>query len=300
MLDDLLGRDFGRHATDSAAYAAELQAARGEVDAKRLVRYVQVCTHTLGEHLADWDASRRAAELTLEGRIPDSETGRAWAYLSIARLLAGDVAGAASAELAWCGAADNFSSAALELKFLLVSALTGAKRAGEAMPLYRMALDLARRMGPAAPHRAIAQVSGALATDLLEAPSRTADEAALMSVAADAAHEASLIDGDWYADLTGNYLKALVANVSGKPDLAIEYVGRARAIIAENEPCPVDEAFLHLTLAHAYALRGETEISLRELTASDAIVAGWNKPGLLRWHAEERARVFPDMPPRSA
>jgi hypothetical protein len=300
MLDTLLGKDFGRHATDSAAYAADLEAARGEVDAKRLVRYVQVCTHTLGEHLSDWDAARRAAELTLEGRTPDAETGRAWAYLSIARLLAGDVARAATAELAWCGAADNFSSAALEVKFLLVSALVGAKRAGEAMPLYRAALDLARRMGPAAPHHAIAEVSGALATDLLEAPSRTADEAALMEIAADAAHEASLIDGDWYADLTGNYLKALVANVLGKPDVAIEHVARARAIIAENEPCPVDEAFLHLTLAHAYALRGETELSARELAASDAIVAGWSKPGLLRWHAEERARVFPDIPPRTA
>ena len=300
MLDDLLGKDFGRHATDSAAYAADLQAARAEVDAKRLVRYVQVCTHTLGEHLSDWDAARRAAELTLEGRIPDAETGRAWAYLSVARLLAGDVAKAATAELAWCGAADNFSSAALELKFLLVSALTGAKRAGEAMPLYRAALGLARRMGSTVPHHAIAQVSGALATDLLEAPSRTGDEAALMEIAAGAAHEASLIDGDWYADLTGNYLKALVANVSGKPDLAIEHVERARAIIAQHEPCPLDEPFLHLTLAHAHALRGEADISARELAASDAIVAGWSKPGLLRWHAEERARVFPNIPARTA
>ncbi len=299
MLDDLLGKDFGRHATDSAAYAAELRAARGEVDAKRLVRYVQAYTHTLGEHLADWDAARHAAELTLDDRVPDAETGRAWAYLSIARLLAGDVAGAATAELAWCGAADNFSSAALELKFLLVSALVGAKRAGEAMPLYRAALDLARRMGPVAPYPAIAQVSGALATDLLEAPSRTADEAALMEIAADAAHKASLIDGDWYADLTGNYLKALVANVLGKPDLAIEHVERARAIIAQNQPCPVDEAFLHLTLAHAHALRGEAESSARELAASDAIVAGWSKAGLLRWHAEERARMFPNIPPRT-
>lgn len=300
MLDALLGRDFGRHATDTAAYAADLQAARSEVDAKRLVRYVQVSTHTLGEHLGDWNAARRAAELVLEGRIPDAETGKAWAHLSIARLLAGDVAGAAAAELAWCGAADNFSSAALELKFLLVAALVGAKRAGEATPLYLAALDLARRMGPAAPHHAIAQVSSALATDLLEAPSRMPDEATLMAIAADAAHEASLFDGDWYADLTGNYLKALVANVLEKPDLAIDHVARARAIIAENEPCPVDEAFLHLTLAHAHALRGETELSARELAASDAIVAGWNKPGLLRWHAEERARVFPDTPARTA
>lgn len=300
MLDALLGKDFGRHATDSAAYASELQAARSEVDAKRLVRYVQVCTHTLGEHLADWDAARRTAESVLESRIPDTETCRAWAYLSIACVMAGDVAGAALAELTWCGAANNFSSAALESKFLLVSALTGAKRAGEALPLYLAALDLARRMGPAAPHHAIAQVSSTLATDLLEAPSRTADEAVLMSIAADAAHEASVIDGDWYADLSGNYLKALVANVLGKPGLAIEHVERAHAIITENEPCPVDEAFLHLTLAHAHALRGETEISARELAASDAIVAGWSKPGLLRWHAEERARVFPGIPARTA
>ena len=300
MLNELLGKDFGRHATDSAAYAAELLAARGEVDAARLVRYVQVVTHTLGEHLADWDAARRAAGLVLEDRVPDANTGRAWGHLSVARLLAGDAVGAAEAELAWFATADDVSGVALELKFLLVSALTGAKRADEARPLYAAALAVARRLGPDAPHRAIAQVSSALATDLLEAPSRSHEEAALMSAAADAAHDAGLIDGGWYADLSGNYLKALVANVLEKPDLAIDHVVRARVLIAENQPCPVDEAFLHLTLAHAHALRGEAGASARELAASDAIVAGWDKPGLLRWHAEERARVFPGIPARTA
>jgi hypothetical protein len=300
MLDELLGRDFGRHATDSAAYAADLQAARGEVDAKRLVRYVQVSTHTLGEHLADWGAARRAAELALEGRAPDAETGRAWGYLSIARLLAGDATGAATAELAWLGVADDVRSAAVELKFVLVSALVGSKRAGEAIPLYLAALELARRLGPAAPNLAIGQVSGALATDLLEAPSRTPDEVAVMAIAADAAHEAALVAGNWYADLSSTYLKALVANVMAEPDRAIDLVARARAIIAANQPCPVDEAFLHLTLAHAHALRGERDASARELAASDAIAAGWTeKPGLLRWHAEERARAFPNLPART-
>lgn len=299
MLDELLGKDFGRHATDSKAYAADLATARGEVDAKRLVRYVQVTTHTIGEHLADWAAARHAAELALEGRVPDADTGRAWGYLSVARLLAGDAAGAAEAELAWLGVASDFSSTALELKFLLVSALVGSKRAGEAIPLYRAALDLARRLGPAAPNLAIGLVSSALATDLLEAPSRTPDEVAVMSMAAEAAHEAARIAG-WYPDLSGNYLKALVANVMAEPDRAIALVGRARAIIAENQACPIDEAFLHLTLAHAYALRGDVDISTRELAASDAIVAGWDKPGLLRWHADERARVFPHLPARTA
>src|SRR4051812_41588266 len=133
MLDELLGRDFGRHATDTEAYAAELLAARDEVDAARLVRYVQVSTHTLGEHLADWDAARRAAELTLEGRAATADTGMAWGLLSVARLLSGDAAGAAEAELTWLAAiGGDFQAAALELKFLLVSALVGSKRAGEA------------------------------------------------------------------------------------------------------------------------------------------------------------------------
>jgi hypothetical protein len=294
MLDELLGGDFGRHATDSEAYAAELRAAQGEVDATRLVRYVQVCTHTLGEHLADWDAARQAAELTLEGREPNADTGRAWGYLSVARLLAGDPAGAAASELAWFGAAgEDFRSAALELRFLLVSALVGAKRAGEATALYLAALDLARRLGPSAPWLPIGLVSGALATDLLEAPRRTPDEVAVMSIAADAAHEAAQMAGGWQGDLSGHYLRALVANVMAKPDVAVDHVGRARAIIAANDPRPVDEAFLHLTLAHSYALRGDAEASARELAASDAMVAGWDKPGLLRWHADERARVFP-------
>lgn len=301
MLDDLLGRDFGRHATDTAAYAADLRDAMDEAGSSNLVRYVQTVVHTFGEHLSDWEAARRIAGETLGARTPTAETGKAWGHWSVACLLAGDIAGAAEAELAWFAAAGgDFRSAALELKCLLVSALVGSGQAGEARSVYVSVLGLARSIGPAAPHGAIGQVSGALATELLEAPSRTPEEVDVMSIAAEASYEAAVAEGGWYPEMCACYLKALVANVRGEPDAAMAEVGRARALIAANEPSPVDEAFLHLADAHACALAGEPEASARELAASDAIVAGWDKPGLLQWHAEERARVFPNLPPRMA
>ena len=186
----------------------------------------------------------------------------------------------------------------MELKFLLVAALVGDRRAGAAAPLYRAARDLARNLGEAAPARAIAVASNNLATDLLEAPTRTPDEAAVMRLAADAAHEFWLRCGAWENDERGRYLQALVANVLGEADAALGHVRAALAIIDAHAPQPVDAAFLHLAAAHARHLLGEAAASAAELSRSDAIAAGWDDPGLVAWHAEERARVFPDQPPR--
>jgi hypothetical protein len=303
VLKDLLTQGWAYHATESARFAGELEAS---ADAARqtpdqLARYLRVSTHTIGEHLGDWARARRLGDVVLAGLTPSTETAKAWAHLAIARLLAGDAAGAAEAEIAWLGAAtDGVAAAAIELKFMLVSALVGGGQAAEATPIYLAGLDLARRQEVSSVCQTASAVSNALATELLEAPSRTADAAALMRIAADAAHEFAVKSGGWYDEFCGHYLKALVANVAGEPDTALAHVDQGMALIVANGRSPIDEAFLHLTRAHAYQLRGEPNESRLELSRSDAIAAGFDKPGLLAWHAEERARVFPNLPPRLA
>jgi len=303
MLETLLQQGFSYHATESERLARELEAA---ADAARAapgswVQFLRLSTHTIGEHLDDWPRAARLGDAVLAGQATTSETAKAWAHLSIARLLAGDAAGAAQAELAWLAAAGaDFRGAALELKFMLVAALVGDGHAAAAGPIYKAALALARELGDAAPARAIAVASNNLATDLLEAPTRTPDESAVMRLAADAAHEFWRRCGTWENDQRGRYLLALVANVLGEPDTALGQVEAALAIIADHEPQPVDEAFLHLAAAHAHALNGEGDASALDLAASDAVAATWEDPGLIAWHAEERARVFPDLPPRQA
>jgi hypothetical protein len=303
MLETLLLTGFAYHATESERLAREMEAAADEARAApgSWVPFLRISTHTIGEHLGDWPRAARLGAAVLAGQAPSPETARAWAHLSIARLLAGDAAGAAQAELAWLAASGtDFREAALELKFMLVAALVGDGRAGAAAPVYTAALALARDLGDAAPARAIAVASSNLATDLLEAPTRTPDEAAVMRLAADAGHEFWRRCGTWENDQRGHYLLALVANVLGEPDAALTHIQAALAIVADHEPQPVDEAFLHLAAAHAHALRGEGDASALDLAASDAVAATWDAPGLIAWHAEERARVFPELPPRQA
>jgi hypothetical protein len=296
VLDILLYDGFGEHASDGERYAAELEAAaEEEVPAKHLVQFAKVATHTIGEHLGDWPRARRLGDRLLEGRTPDAETAKAWGHVYVARLLAGDVSGAAEAEIDGCrGAGADFRAAVVEMKFLLVAALVGVERAPEASAIYLGALELARTLGEAAPSRAIAVASSNLATELLEAPSRTDAEAALMQRAAAAGHEFWLKCGNWLNDARGDYLDALVANVLGEPAKAMVHIDHGLSLIAANGGAPVDETFLHLARAHALHLAGDDEAAASELELSDSDAEGWDDQGLSAWYAEERARVMPD------
>ncbi|HXQ13864.1 MAG TPA: hypothetical protein VN814_04485 [Caulobacteraceae bacterium] len=299
MLDILLYDGFDHHAAGAERYASELEAAaQAEVPPKHLVQFAKVAVHTIGEHLGDWPRARRLADRLLSGRPPDAETAKAWGHLYVARLLAGDGAGAAQAEIAFCtGVGADFRAAIVEMKFMLVAALVGSGRAAEGAALYQGALDLARTLGDAAPHRAIAVAGNNLATELLEAKSRTADEAELMRRAAAASHEFWLRCGDWLNDARGDYLEALVANVLGDAAAALGHADRALALIAANGGAAIDETFLHLARANALRLAGDDEASVAELELSDNDALGWDDEGLVSWYVEERTRTIPDAPP---
>ena len=293
MVETLLNDGWAYHATESARFASELEAAAdADIAPGLLVQFLKVSTHTIGEHLDDWPRARRLGERVLAGHAPDAETAKAWAHLWVARTLAGDPVAAAEAELACLAASgDDFRPPLIEARFLLVAALVGVGRAAEASTIYVAALGLARRLGDAAPHRAIGVASNNLATDLLEAPSRTPDEAALMALAAEASHEFWLKCGTWEHDERGRYLRALVANVLDRPDEALGHVDAGLAVIAANGAAPIDETFLRLARAHALKLAGDGEASAAELAISDAAVEDWTNPGLRSWYADERART---------
>jgi hypothetical protein len=298
MLDILLYDGFDHHADDGAHYAAELEAAAdGEVATKHLIQFAKVAVHTIGEHLGEWPRAKALVGRVLRGHAPAAETARAWGHLYVAAMLSGDAAGAAEAEIAFCrGMGADFRAAVVEMKFMLVAALVGCGRPGEGAAIYGGALDLARSLADAAPNRVIAIASNNLATELLEAPSRTDAEAELMRRAGAASHEFWLKCGDWINDARGDYLEALVANVLGEPARALSHVDRGLALIAANGGAAVDETFLHLARAHALRLAGDDAASLAELELSDDDAFGWDDDGLIAWYAEERSRTMPDAP----
>src|SRR5579872_7165360 len=231
MLDELLAEGFDHHAAEPERVAQELEAASLDgAGAATLVEFLRVANHTVGEHLRDWPRARRLAERALDARTPTGETAKAWAHLSVARLLAGDPAAALSAELVFIGArGGDVAPPMIEARFMLVAALVGCGRAAEAASVYEAALGLAEALGDAAPHRPVAVASNNLASELLEQPTRTDEEDALMVRAADAAHVFWLKCGDWKNDERARYLKALVANVRRRPEEALTHVKDALA-----------------------------------------------------------------------
>jgi hypothetical protein len=302
MLDILLYEGFDDHNAGADRYAAELEAAaQDEVPGKHLVQFAKVAVHTIGEHLGDWPRARRLTDRLLAGRAPDAETAKAWGHLYVARLLAGDGAGATQAQIAFCSSQGaDFRAAIVEMNFMLVAALVGCGRAAEGAAIYQGALDLARTLGDAAPHRAVAVASNNLATELLEAESRTAAEAELMQRAAAASHEFWLKCGDWLNNARGHYLEALVANVLGDAAGALDHADRALGLIAANGGAAIDETFLHLARAHALRLAGDGEASAAELELSDSDALSWDDEGLVSWYAEERIRTMPHAAPLDA
>jgi hypothetical protein len=293
MANDLLTKGWDYHATESARLAGELEAAAGAtMAAEDVVPFARLGVHTIGEHLEDWPRARRLAERVLDGRTPDAATARAWAHLSIARLLAGDPAGAAEAELGFLGAAADFRAAVVEARFMLVAALVGSGRTAEATALYRAALVLGRTLDEAAPHRAIAVASNNLARDLLEEASRTDEETALMVLAAEAAHAFWLKCGTWVNEERALYLRTLVANALERPAEALVHADAALALIAAIGGEPVDAAFLNLARAHALQLAAKPGAGAEALELADAAAAGWDDAGLKDWYAAERARTI--------
>jgi hypothetical protein len=298
-LETLLTDGFGYHDTQSARYAAELEAAAAQVvPDEHLARFLKVSTHTLGEHLGDWPRAVSLADAVLAGRTPRAATAAAWMHQSVARMLAGDPVGAAGAELAFLrGSGADVRPALIEARFALVAALVGAKRTAEATGLYADALALARQAGDAAPARAIAVASNNLAYDLVEAPRRSAEEDALMRLAADASHEFWLRCGSWRNEQAGHGLMARVALLLGEPDAAIAHVARGLSVIAANGPAPVEAGILRVIRAAALGRGGDVEAKARELAAADAESELWDDADGKAFYDDQRAWILGERQP---
>jgi hypothetical protein len=291
MLDTLLNDGWNYHDGESERLAVELEQASAQAEDRHLDPLLNLVAHTMGEHLSDWPRARRLIEQVMAGRAPSKATARSWSRLGVVRLMTGDVAGGVAADLDAASAAEDPLATMLEARFLLVNALVGAHSADAAAGVYTGALALARRLGDAAPHRVIAVASNNLASELVEAKTRTPGEDALMAAAAEAAHEFWMKIGTWVHDERARYLKALVANALGRPEEALAEADAALEIIAANDEQPVDTTFLALARSRSLRLLGRAADSAAALAAADAAAAAWDDQGLKDWYAEERARA---------
>jgi hypothetical protein len=291
-LQNLLDAGWSYHDTESERLARELEAVVGVTPAL-LVPFLLLSTHTIGEHLGDWPRALVLGRRALDGQASTPETARAWGRLYVAATLAGDPIAAAEYELSYLKAAgDDFGTALLDMRFMLVGALVSAKRAGEAASLYRSALALTEKIRPSPTlDQNIAIASNNLGWELYETSPRAADEDALMRLAAETSLTCWLKCGDWVNAERAHYLCAVVANVTGDPAAGLAHADKALAIIAQNGERPLDAARLNLARAVSFNALGDAAAQARAVSAADAAAGKLTAGDLKAQFAAERAKV---------
>ena len=293
-VENLLRDGWDYHDDDSERLARALEAAADhEVTTADLSRFLQLSSHTIGEHLGDWPRALKLGRRILEGRTATSETAKAFGRLYVAAVLADDAVAAADLELSCLkGAGEAFGAALLDMRFMLAAALIGAKRTGEAARLYRGALDLVGLVSETQQlDRAIAVTSNNLAWEFYEMPARTDDENALMRLSAETSLKYWLKCGNWINAELAHYLNAVIANVLGDYAAGLMHADAALPIIAANGERPFDMAMLQLARAESLAAMGDYESAARAIGDADASASVLAEPGLKTQYAAMRAKI---------
>src|SRR5882724_4773564 len=124
-LENLLNDGWDYHENESERLAREIEAAADKrVSPGLLASFLHLSTHTIGEHLGDWERVLRLGKRVLDGQTPVFETAKAWGRLYVAAVLAGNSVEAAVLELSYLRAAgDDFGAALLDMRFMLAGAL---------------------------------------------------------------------------------------------------------------------------------------------------------------------------------
>lgn len=294
-LERLLDQGWAYHDTESVRLARELEAAAGQGVAPHLLApFIHLSSHVIGEHLGDWPRALGLGKRVLDRQEPTAEMARAWGRLSVAAILAGDAVEAANLELGCLTAAgEGFDAALLDMRFMLIAALVGAKRSGDAARLYRNALGLAERIQQSPLlDRTIAIASNNLGWELYETASRTEEEDALMRLCAEAGLESWRKCGTWINVERAHRLAALGANSGADPASGLAHADQGVALIDANGARPLDRALLQLARAEALAALGDRDGRIQAIGEADAGAAKLTDEDLKRQFAAERARIM--------
>ncbi|GAB7126316.1 hypothetical protein JCM19000A_08230 [Silvimonas sp. JCM 19000] len=289
-------KDHARNPAEVARSISEAQPATPEQAAALL----RLGNHVLGEHLNDWEGALGLAERVAAGFADDfAEDGteipgiaEMLQFLIVAQTLDGDRMAALSNQHRLHALSPSQASLRqLKLSGQLPGPLVRAGRFEEGAAIYRGLLLPARQQNDSGVQRHIAIVSNNLATALLELPTRTPQQAALMQEAAQVALEFWLRCGTWVNHERALYLQALVANAVNQAQQALQYADQALALIAAHGAEPVDQAFILLARAHALRVLGNPEGYGHALADAQTLADAFDDVDLKTWYAEEKARA---------
>lgn len=237
--DTFMGKAWDDHAADAAAVARRLDDGIALVaDEPQLNQLMNLGQHVHGGHLGQWEQGIAFVDrlTALPAYAPDGTSGQARTRtIASLQLAAGE-----AAHLDALSTSDR-------IRVLAMGASSLAERdTARASALLQQALDLAQRADlPASDpmNRALAATGNNLACALEEKPNRSADERALMILAAQTARHHWAIAGTWVETERAEYRLANTWLQAGDLARAREHAQACLEIVAANNGAALERLF---------------------------------------------------------
>ena len=288
-LDELIQQGWADHDPKSEEVADRLEAHVELVaDAPGAAGFMNLASHTIGDHLGDRARALRVCEAAVR-RLGEDPGDGPRLYLTVARELAGDDAGAADLRRALSVDPAN----AVRIDMLVAQGLMHGGDWRAATERYEAALAAGDALAEGhAAERAIAITSNNIASELLGLSTRSDTQDALMETAAKAARTYWTRIGTWVNDERADYLLASVHTALGRPAEARMYAERGLQTIVDGDgEEKVDEAFLHLARAAACRDLGALDDQAASLAHAEVLAREFEGAWLTEWFEAERAKA---------
>ncbi len=265
--DSLIARGWDEHAAQPAAVAARLA---GEVpalvdDESRLIALARLAHHVHGEHLAQWaqGVAFQQRLAMLPAHRADGESGAAVRrHIAALNLAAGgDAVDAVDGVDAPGDAAALTRSDRVRVGAMAAASLV-MHDTPRSMALFTQAMadfDSAALPDTDPAVRALAVTGNNLAAELEERPQRSADESALMLLAAQAGRRFWALAGGWLETGRAEYRLSNSWRVHGDAAMARQHAAACLAIVAANGNAPLELFFGWEALALAEAAAGDAD-----------------------------------------
>jgi len=292
MLEEFVKNGWSYHDTDSIKLADELESYKiKEADQEYVMPYIKLASHTMGEHLKEWQRLSKLLDQVLA--LDFVNHYQAYIYSAVAAYISGDYVNASVKEAQAMARTDvALEQAYIEYRLLLASSLSSAGYEGAALCIYQPTMQLCKKRNLEEKlNRFIAIINNNLASQLLELDVLNEEQKSLLDLSSKAALVYWKKCGTWVHEERGLYLLVLINNKLENYSKAVEFGESALDVILKNGDEPVDEAFIKLAMANSYKLMSNHGAFQKYIEMADEMSSVWVDDSLKGWYEVERQKV---------
>ena len=268
--DTFIANGWDEHVNDSPGVAARLHSEGIALlsDAAQIVPLAHLAHHVMGEHLGQWQIGLQFQQQL--AALPLCEPGGTAAQ-ALRRFMASlQLASGAAEEVATLSASDRIRVTAMAAASLCDHDTARAKQ------LFQDALvqaDTAALPATDPCNRALAISGNSLAGTLEEKPQRSAEERALMILAAQTARHYWAIAGGWLETERAEYRLAMTWLQAGDPEQARQHAQSCLQIVEANNAPALERLFGFEALGLAQRAAGDSSGHAQALAQAEAAFA---------------------------